>query len=81
MIVQWHLEGEEVRIKDWNLGDGWRGGGLYNKTKNYSHKKNKLLEANEMVFHYTNFVVETNSWWLRRVRPVRDNSGLCENKH
>lgn len=23
-----------------------------------------------MVFHYTNFVVETNAWWLRRVRPV-----------
>ncbi len=23
-----------------------------------------------MGFHYTNFVVETNAWWLRRVRPV-----------
>ncbi|EAR99761.1 transmembrane protein, putative (macronuclear) [Tetrahymena thermophila SB210] len=23
-----------------------------------------------MVFHYTNFVQETNAWWLRRVRPV-----------
>ena len=23
-----------------------------------------------MVFHYTNFVFETNAWWLRRVRPV-----------
>ena len=23
-----------------------------------------------MVFHHTNFVAETNIWWLRRVRPV-----------
>jgi len=23
-----------------------------------------------MVYHYTNFVWETNAWWLRRVRPV-----------
>ncbi|EGR33545.1 hypothetical protein IMG5_049820 [Ichthyophthirius multifiliis] len=23
-----------------------------------------------MVFHYTNFVVETNVWWLRRFRPL-----------
>jgi hypothetical protein len=23
-----------------------------------------------MVYHYTNFIVETNAWWLRRVRPV-----------
>lgn len=23
-----------------------------------------------MVFHYTNFVVETNVWWIRRIRPV-----------
>merc|ERR1712125_187512 len=22
------------------------------------------------VFHYTNFVVETNAWWLKRVRPA-----------
>jgi len=23
-----------------------------------------------MVFHHTNYVAETNIWWLRRVRPV-----------
>ena len=23
-----------------------------------------------MVFHYTNFVAETNIWWIRRIRPV-----------
>lgn len=23
-----------------------------------------------MVYHYTNFIYETNGWWLRRVRPV-----------
>lgn len=23
-----------------------------------------------MVYHYTNFVFETNAWWLRRVRPI-----------
>ena len=23
-----------------------------------------------MVFHYTNFVVETNAWWLKRIRPL-----------
>jgi cytochrome c-type biogenesis protein CcmH/NrfF len=23
-----------------------------------------------MVFHYTNFVAETNAWWCRRVRPL-----------
>ena len=23
-----------------------------------------------MVFHHTNFVSETNVWWLRRIRPV-----------
>lgn len=23
-----------------------------------------------MVYHYTNFIAETNAWWLRRVRPV-----------
>lgn len=23
-----------------------------------------------MVYFYTNFVAETNAWWLRRVRPV-----------
>ena len=23
-----------------------------------------------MVFHYTNFMWETNAWWIRRVRPV-----------
>lgn len=23
-----------------------------------------------MVFHHTNYVVETNVWWIRRVRPV-----------
>ena len=23
-----------------------------------------------MVFFYTNFVAETNAWWIRRVRPV-----------
>jgi len=28
-----------------------------------------------MVFHYINFVQETNNWWLRRVRPVLQ-SGL-----
>lgn len=22
------------------------------------------------MFYYTNFIVETNTWWLRRVRPV-----------
>ena len=22
------------------------------------------------MFYYTNFIVETNVWWLRRVRPV-----------
>lgn len=24
-----------------------------------------------MVFHYVNFIAETNAWWLRRIRPVR----------
>ena len=23
-----------------------------------------------MVFHFTNYVAETNIWWLRRIRPV-----------
>ena len=23
-----------------------------------------------MVFHYTNFIQETNTWWIRKVRPV-----------
>jgi len=23
-----------------------------------------------MGFHYTNFMFESNAWWLRRVRPV-----------
>ena len=23
-----------------------------------------------MGFHYTNFNAETNSWWIRRVRPI-----------
>jgi hypothetical protein len=22
------------------------------------------------MFYYTNFIVETNAWWLRRVRPL-----------
>ena len=22
------------------------------------------------MFYYTNFIVETNTWWLRRVRPI-----------
>ena len=22
------------------------------------------------MFYYTNFIAETNAWWLRRVRPV-----------
>jgi hypothetical protein len=22
------------------------------------------------MFYYTNFILETNAWWLRRVRPV-----------
>jgi len=25
-----------------------------------------------MAFHYTNYVVETNIWWLRRIRPVKN---------
>lgn len=24
-----------------------------------------------MVFHYVNFISETNTWWLRKIRPVR----------
>lgn len=27
-----------------------------------------------MVYHYTNFIWETNAWWLRRVRPVENLS-------
>ena len=23
-----------------------------------------------MVFFYTNYAAETNSWWLRRIRPL-----------
>lgn len=22
------------------------------------------------MFYYTNFIMETNTWWLRRVRPL-----------
>ena len=22
------------------------------------------------MFYYTNFIVETNTWWLRRLRPI-----------
>jgi len=22
------------------------------------------------MFYYTNFILETNQWWLRRVRPI-----------
>jgi len=22
------------------------------------------------MFYYTNFIAETNNWWLRRVRPI-----------
>ena len=29
-----------------------------------------------MVFHYTNFVAETNVWWIRRIRPVIESSPL-----
>lgn len=29
------------------------------------------IKGKIMVYHYTNFVVETNTWFLRRVRPVR----------
>jgi len=29
-----------------------------------------------MVFHYTNFVAETNIWWIRRIRPVIEHSPL-----
>lgn len=25
---------------------------------------------NNNMFYYTNFIVETNTWWLRRVRPI-----------
>lgn len=32
-----------------------------------------------MVYHHTNFVAETNTWWLRRIRPVfiSISSGWC----
>jgi hypothetical protein len=28
------------------------------------------------MFYYTNFIAETNSWWLRRVRPIWV-AGVC----
>eukprot|EP01017_Pseudomicrothorax_dubius_P035511 TRINITY_DN497_c0_g1_i1.p1 TRINITY_DN497_c0_g1~~TRINITY_DN497_c0_g1_i1.p1 ORF type:complete len:162 (+),score=48.62 TRINITY_DN497_c0_g1_i1:28-513(+) len=27
-------------------------------------------KGRKMVYHYTNFVAETNVWWLRRIRPL-----------
>jgi hypothetical protein len=29
-----------------------------------------------MVYHHTNFVAETNTWWLRRIRPVNSLSSF-----
>lgn len=48
----------------------------------FFHLENGILRYNDcrwrpndnnMVYHYTNFIVETNGWWLRRVRPVSNN--------
>ena len=32
-----------------------------------------------MVYHYSNFIWETNAWWLRRVRPVNLNKMKLNN--
>jgi len=34
-----------------------------------------------MVYHYTNFIVETNTWWLKRVRPVDEAHPALVGRH
>eukprot|EP01016_Furgasonia_blochmanni_P025145 TRINITY_DN270_c0_g1_i1.p1 TRINITY_DN270_c0_g1~~TRINITY_DN270_c0_g1_i1.p1 ORF type:complete len:217 (+),score=59.71 TRINITY_DN270_c0_g1_i1:3-653(+) len=46
------------------------------KVKSQQRKsKGKAKRRRIMVFHWTNFVVETNQWWIRRVRPVWMGAG------